>query len=88
MLRNVKHSTPGGKSSGTVDSAGNVYSLNTAVPGAKRQLVCTAPAFVTNASERVFAAAAYLECRPLRGKPFSHLIYAKAGLAAPEKANI
>ncbi|VDP59207.1 unnamed protein product [Heligmosomoides polygyrus] len=29
----------------------------------------------SDASKRVFAAAAYLVCRPLRGKPFSHLIY-------------
>ncbi|VDP16081.1 unnamed protein product [Heligmosomoides polygyrus] len=42
----------------------------------------------SDASKRVFAAAAYLVCRPLRGKPFSHLIYAKAKLAVPEKTTI
>ncbi|VDP61465.1 unnamed protein product [Heligmosomoides polygyrus] len=40
--------------------------------------VGTVPRYVASTSE----------CRPLRGKPFSHLIYAKAKLAAPEKTTI
>ncbi|VDP49056.1 unnamed protein product [Heligmosomoides polygyrus] len=37
---------------------------------------------------RVFAAAAYLVCKPPQQKPFSHLIYAKAKLAAPADGSI
>ncbi|VDO27304.1 unnamed protein product [Heligmosomoides polygyrus] len=42
-----QRSTPGGKSSETVGSAGNVYSLNTVAPGATHQLACSAPAVIT-----------------------------------------
>ncbi|VDO41397.1 unnamed protein product [Heligmosomoides polygyrus] len=42
-----QRSTPGGKSSETVGSAGNVYSLDTVAPGATHQLACSAPAVIT-----------------------------------------
>ncbi|VDO94097.1 unnamed protein product [Heligmosomoides polygyrus] len=52
----------------------------------------TVPKYIANnsedASKKVFAAAAYLVCRPPQQKPFSHLIYAKAKVAAPGKTTI
>lgn len=39
----------------------------------------------SDASKRVYAAVAYLVCKPYGEKPFSNIIYAKAKVAALEK---
>ncbi|PIO52841.1 hypothetical protein TELCIR_25846, partial [Teladorsagia circumcincta] len=42
----------------------------------------------SDASQRVYAAVAYLVCRPVKGKPFSNLIFSKAKLADMKKTTI
>ncbi|PIO53698.1 hypothetical protein TELCIR_24958, partial [Teladorsagia circumcincta] len=42
----------------------------------------------SDASQRVYAAVAYLVCRPAKGKPFSNLIFSKAKLADMKKTTI
>ncbi|VDO28562.1 unnamed protein product [Heligmosomoides polygyrus] len=43
---------------------------------------------ISDASRRVYAAVAYLACRPLNSKPFSNIIYAKTRIATPEKSTV
>ncbi|KAK6030985.1 zinc knuckle [Ostertagia ostertagi] len=62
---------------------GNVPRFIAATGEAKYDLV-----IFSDASQRVYAAVAYLVCRPVKGTPFSNLIFAKAKLAVMKKTSI
>uniref|UniRef100_A0A183F5M6 DUF5641 domain-containing protein n=1 Tax=Heligmosomoides polygyrus TaxID=6339 RepID=A0A183F5M6_HELPZ len=70
--------------------AENITGFNTDIPRfVASKSTCRYDLIVfSDSSRRVYAAVAYLVCRPLNNKPFSNIIYAKTRIATPEKSTV